>query len=412
LEKRSLEAVYKVAIVGAGIGGSYLSYRLAKQGLETITFDFRVPHEKLCGGGITHKAMERFSVLSDLPCPRKEVWKAIIISPNNRAAAIDLTRPLTIFNRRDLDYSLLLKAQETGAEFKRERVRSFAQEGHHWRIRTEKGEYRAEKLVGADGTLSGTRRRLRLPLKLDDCYLALQCTLPVQEDAVTFQFFPHIYGYLWAFPRVDGLVVGIVSKTWTPVVRKVMKENLFAFIDQHYPGSADSISLRGAYIPFFAEADYEDQAICSENWALIGDAARFVDPISGEGMYYALYSADILADCIVEDKILEYAGLCRERFGGNLLKASRGFPYIYQTEFIDAMTVLAGKSRPIRQIISEMMVGDLNYLNWKGRFKRNSLRIITEFLLKSDYATKRELMASLSSLRTFHFRDVPRPRTS
>jgi geranylgeranyl reductase family protein len=404
--------VYEVAIVGAGIGGSYLSYRLAQQGLEIITFDFRVPHEKLCGGGITHKAMERFPVLSDLSCPRKEVWKADIISPNNRAVTINLTRPLTMFNRRDLDYSLLLKAQETGAQFKKERVRSFAQERHHWRIITEKGEYEAEKLVGADGALSGTRRSLRLPLKLDQSFLALQCTLRVQEDAVTFRFYPHIQGYLWAFPRVDALVVGIVSKERTAAARRGMKEKLLAFIGRHYPGNADSISLRGAYIPFFAEADYEDQAICSENWALIGDAARFVDPISGEGMYYALYSADILAECITEGKIWEYAGLCRENFAGNLLKASRGFPYIYQSEFIEAMTVLAGKSRPIRQIISDMLVGDLNYLNWKGRFKRNSLRIMTEFLLKSDYATKRELIASLGSLRTFHFRDVPRPRTS
>ena len=404
--------MYKVAIVGAGIGGSYLSYRLAQQGLETITFDFRVPHEKLCGGGITHKAMEEFPVLSDLTCPRNKVWKADIISPNNRAVTIDLVKPLTVFNRKDLDYSLLLKAQETGAEFRKERVRSFAQEGRHWRVFTEKGEYRTEKLVGADGALSGTRRRLGLPLKLDDCFLALQCTLCVQEDAVTFKFFPHIQGYLWAFPRVDALAVGIASKEWTTAGRRGMKEKLLAFVGQHYPGNADGISLRGAYIPFFSDADYEDQGICSESWALIGDAARFVDPISGEGMYYALYSADILADCIKEDKILEYEGLCREHFGGNLLKASRGFPYIYQSEFIDAMTVLAGKSRPIRQIISDMMVGDLNYLNWKGRFKRNSLRIMTEFLLKSDYAAKKELIASLSSLRTFHFRDVPRPRTS
>jgi flavin-dependent dehydrogenase len=145
---------------------------------------------------------------------------------------------------------------------------------------------------------------------------------------------------------------------------------------------------------------------------LIGDAARFVDPISGEGMYYALYSADILADCIKEDKVLEYAGLCREHFGGNLLKAFRGFPYIYQTEFVEAMTVLAGKSRPIRQIISDMMVGDLNYLNWKGRFKRSSLRIVTEFLINSDYATKKELIASLSSLRTSHLREAQRPSIS
>lgn len=404
--------MYKVAIVGAGIGGSYLSYRLAQQGLETITFDFRVPHEKLCGGGISHKAMERFPVLSDLPCPRKDVWKAIIISPNNRAVTIDLDKPLTVFNRRDLDYSLLLKAQEIGVAFRKERVRSFEQERHHWKICTEKGEYTAEKLVGADGTLSGVRRRLGLPVKLDDCFLALQCTLPVQEDAVTFRFFPQIQGYLWAFPRVDGLVVGIVSKEWTAAGRRGMKEKLVAFIGQHYPKEADNVYLRGAYIPFFAEADYEDQAICSENWALIGDAARFVDPISGEGMYYALYSADILADCIKEDKILEYAGLCTEHFGGNLLKAARGFPYIYQTEFIEAMTVLAGKSRPIRQIISDMLVGDLNYLNWKGRFKRNSLRVVTEFLINSDYATKKELIASLRSLRTSHLREAQRPRTS
>jgi geranylgeranyl reductase family protein len=404
--------VYKVAIVGAGIGGSYLSYRLAQLGLETITLDFRVPHEKLCGGGITHKAMERFPVLSDLPCPRKEVWEAVIISPNNRAVTINLDRPLTVFNRRDLDYSLLLKAREKGAEFRKERVISFAQQGDHWKICTEKGGYKAEKLVGADGTLSGVRRRLGLPLKLDDCFLALQCSLPVQEDAVTFRFLPQIQGYLWAFPRVDSLVVGIVSKEWTAAGRRGMKEKLVAFIGRHYPKEADNVYLRGAYIPFFSEADCEDQAISSENWALIGDAARFVDPISGEGMYYALYSADILADCIKADKILEYAGLCREHFGGNLLKAARGFPYIYQTEFIEAMTVLAGKSRPIREIISDMLVGDLNYLNWKGRFKRNSLRVVTEFLINSDYATKKELIASLSSLRTSNLREAQRLRTS
>ena len=404
--------MYKVAIVGAGIGGSYLSYRLAEQGLEHIVFDFRAPHEKLCGGGITHKAMERFPVLSDLPCPRNRVWKAHIVSPHNRAVTIDFAKPFTVFNRRDLDYSLLLKALESGAEFRKERVRSFVQEGHRWKIFTEKGEYEAEKLVGADGALSGSRHRLGLPAKLDDCFLALQCTLCVQQDAVTFRFFPQTQGYLWAFPRVDGVVVGIVSKEWTPAGRRGIKEKLLDFIGQHYPVEADSICMRGAYIPFFAEADYEDQRICAENWALIGDAARFVDPISGEGMYYALYSADILADCIVEDELLEYAGLCREYFAGNLLKAFRGFPYIYQTEFIEAMTVLAGKSRPIREIISDMMVGDLNYLNWKGRFKRNSLRILTEFLINSDYATKKELIASLSSLRSSHLRAGPRPRTS
>ena len=55
--------MYKVAIVGAGVGGSYLSYCLARNGVDTIIFDFRAPQEKLCAGGITYKATAKFPVL-------------------------------------------------------------------------------------------------------------------------------------------------------------------------------------------------------------------------------------------------------------------------------------------------------------------------------------------------------------
>jgi geranylgeranyl reductase family protein len=407
-----LEAVYKVAIIGAGVGGSYLSYRLAKYGLDTIIFDFRAPHEKLCGGGISYKALAQFPVLQELPCPRKVVWKAAFISPKNRTLILELARPLTIFKRRDLDSSLLTRAQELGVHFRREKVRSFTLMGDHWKIVTDRGEYRAEKLVGADGALSRTRRKLQQTYQRGELFFALQCFLPVQEDVVTYKFFPELQGYLWAFPRIGTLAIGIVTKDPTRENYRDMRKKLLSFIERYYPGKTKGISLRGAYIPFFSAGDLSAGRICSDSWALIGDAARFVDPISGEGMYYALSSAEILASCIRENELPLYQGLCREGFGSNLIKASQDFHYVYQPEFLEAMTAMAARSAPVRRIVCEMIEGDLNYLTWKGRFRSKLVRIAADFILKSDMLTKREVMGDLLKLSLPRLRPYPKVKIS
>ena len=51
--------MFKVGIIGAGIGGSYLAYLLSRRGMDTVAFDSRAPHEKLCGG-VPHEAMDGF----------------------------------------------------------------------------------------------------------------------------------------------------------------------------------------------------------------------------------------------------------------------------------------------------------------------------------------------------------------
>ena len=101
--------MYKVGIIGAGIGGSYLSYRLSKEGIDTIVFDFRAPHEKICGGGVTYKTIAKFPILSKLSIDRKEIWKATLISPKEKKVTINLEKPLTMFNRRDLITLFLTK---------------------------------------------------------------------------------------------------------------------------------------------------------------------------------------------------------------------------------------------------------------------------------------------------------------
>ena len=404
--------MYKVAIVGAGVGGSYLSYLLARNGVDTIIFDFRAPHDKLCAGGISYKAMAKFPVLEELPCPRKVVWKSAIISPNDRMTVIDLEKPLTIFKRRDLDSALLRKAQESGAHFRKERVRSFALEGDRWRIFTESGEYRADILVGADGALSGTRKKLQSPLEKGEHFFAVECFLRVQRDFVAFKFYPDLEGYLWAFPRVDSLAVGIVAKECTREKYSDVKEKLLSFIEAHYPTQTKGIAIKGAYIPFFSTGNFHEQRICNRNWALIGDAARFVDPISGEGIYYAIYSAEILAACIQENNLPLYQRLCRRHFGRNLLKASQGFDYIYQTGFIETMAILAENSTAIRQIISEMIVGNIDYLTWKRRLRKKLVRIVADFMFNADFATKKEVMTNFVSLWYQRLESYSKPKIS
>jgi geranylgeranyl reductase family protein len=362
--------MYRVGIIGAGVGGSYLAYLLSRQGIDTVIFDPRAPHEKLCGGGVTPKAMADFPLLQDLPCPRHEVRTVVLVSPNGRMVAIDLGKPLTMFNRKDLDYALLTIARELGAHWRAERVRAFSRDGNCWRMSTDQGEYEAEILVGADGAMSRTRRTLGVSAGKRDCFLALECFLDLTGDCATFKFFPDLKGYLWVFPRADRTAVGIMCRHDRADGINMLKGMLRNYIEVHFPGHLERISFRGALIPMASAEQLRDQGICSRNWALIGDAASFVDPISGEGIYYALYSADILASCISENRVSLYEQACMERIGRILLEAYRSYRYLYRDEFIDAMVALVEKSRIIRGIVSEMMSGEINYVSYTWRFAR------------------------------------------
>jgi len=240
-------------------------------------------------------------------------------------------------------------------------------------------------------------------MKIDYCF-ALECFLDVQKDIVTYKFFPDLEGYLWVFPGVDRLVIGIGSKDSKGKNYKDIKKKLLDFVERYYPGMTKTISIKGAYIPFFSANNLQDVPVCSKNWALIGDAASFVEPISGEGIYYAIYSAEILAGCILENKLSLYQQLCMKHFGENLLKASQTFEYFYQTELIETMIALAGKSKPIRKMLSEMVAGNLNYLIWKSRLRKEFFKILNDFIFNADIKIKQEVITNLVKLCSKYYR--------
>jgi len=291
-----------------------------------------------------------------------------------------------------------------GAHFRKEKVQSFAREGNAWRIFTNTGDYKVEILVGADGALSRTRRKLNVLSVKEDVFFALECFLKVKRDVVTFKFFPDIQGYLWAFPRSNTLAVGIVSNYCRKTNVKDIEKRLLHFIERQYPEQTPKISVQGAYTPLFCADDSKNVRICDSNWALIGDAATFVDPVSGEGIYYAIYSAEILSQCIVKNELARYQPLCMKHFGENLVKALQGLTYFYQPEFIEVMIQMAKESLSVRRIISDMMTGSLDYVSWKGALRKGLHTIMRDFIFNADLESKHEVITNLFKLFPRHYR--------
>jgi flavin-dependent dehydrogenase len=62
---------------------------------------------------------------------------------------------------------------------------------------------------------------------------------------------------------------------------------------------------------------------CDEGWAAVGDAAGLVDPVTGEGLYYALRSADLVCDAIAAAAAEKYSAALRAELLPELVAASR-----------------------------------------------------------------------------------------
>ena len=91
-------------------------------------------------------------------------------------------------------------------------------------------------------------------------------------------------------------------------------------IEQNLRTTAERYAAR---IPGLADKTWDKRRASGENWALLGDAAGFADPVTGEGIYYALRSAEIFAAAFLEDRPEEYEADWRKDFGAELRRYAR-----------------------------------------------------------------------------------------
>lgn len=398
---------FDALIVGAGPAGSLAAEKLARAGKRVCLFDGRKPHEpKACGGGVTSKALKRYPHL--LHATAQIIERVEMFAPSGRAANLLLSIPFAIFSRAELDSYLCDRAKSAGAVIVHMRARLESRpdaRNRKWILCTPDGEtYESDFLAAADGANSPFARLLTGSLPHNEMEVAFGYRAALQAPApmpTTIAFLEGWQGYAWAFPRVDHVSFGIATGQETfdhaaldRLLRSMMNryeeyrrtEDVSGWHDWQRrvasrgdftseQNAGDKTVVRyAARIPCPSAKTWNTRRAASENWALLGDAAGFADPITGEGIYYALRSGELFAEALLSNSVESYEDSWRADFGDELMRAANLREMFYGDFaggiFTERMIRLAGSHRGTRRILGELISGEQGYTNLKSRLLR------------------------------------------
>lgn len=298
---------YDVIVVGSGPAGSCAAWRLAQAGVTVAVLEkAALPRYKTCGGGIVGRAMQalpidvRHVVEQDCHTAQLHLLPAELSFTTHRQTPI-----VSMTMRAQFDFALLSAAQAAGAVVhQRCAVENVSFQGDFLTVGTNAGSMKAKFVVAADGALSTVARKMGLA---DGRVLipALEYEVTVARDRLDrfrglarfdFGILPH--GYAWAFPKKDHLSIGVLS---TVQGGGDLKASIARYLDRLGCGSVTQVEHHGFVIPIRPRTGpFVDKRIL-----LVGDAAGFADPVTGEGISFAIRSSVMAAQCLIDRHLEE-----------------------------------------------------------------------------------------------------------
>ena len=366
-------SVCDVAVVGGGPAGAWAAYRLARAGARVSVVDASHPREKPCGGGLTGRALDLVRAAIDIrTIPHVRIAGASFEHGVRQAAVrLDDDRPtpaLAVASRRVFDETLLQAAVAAGASHVVSRARDVQRTTGGWRIVTGDAHLDCRWIIGADGPTSLVRRRVFRPFARADLSIATGCFVrgtTARDIAIAFEDRPA--GYLWSFPRPDHLAVGICAQADEATTPELQSLAL-RWIERALP--AGTTLERYAWpIPSLTEAALAREQPAGGRWMLAGDAAGLVDPITREGIYFALRSGDLAADGLLtaRDPATHFTARIRDEIHDELVRAARLKARFFGPRFIDLLLRALQSSAPIAGIMSDLVAGRQTYRGLRRR---------------------------------------------
>jgi flavin-dependent dehydrogenase len=370
-----------IAVIGAGPAGALAAARLARAGYRVFLLDEKMAWEKPCGGGITHKAIAQYPFLAEAQIERNWVAQCEIVSPDGRRVHFALDQPIAIFSRRVLNGLLLDMAIQAGAEFCHMRVISIAGTPGSWRLRGSDREIEAEYLIIATGARNPFRAQFSRPFTSGDLMATAGYYIPGTSPTMQLQFLLGLHGYIWVFPRANHFSAGICGKMnglSTARLRSLLENSL----------TAAGLPFAGAkfyahVLPALRLSTLRHAAVSGIGWAMVGDAAGFTDPITGEGLYYALRSADLLSESLLQGVPETYPARLKKDFLDELKMASRIADRFFTGSWMgesvtERMVQFTELSPRFRQLMCDMFSGAQGYLNLRQRLYRTLPAMLAE----------------------------------
>ncbi|MBS1855480.1 MAG: NAD(P)/FAD-dependent oxidoreductase [Acidobacteria bacterium] len=367
----------RVAILGGGPAGSFAAERLASAGLDVVLVDEKLAWEKPCGGGLTYKAYHQYPFLIDNPTPKRLVTETVLAEPKGGEATLRLTEPLVIYSRLELNRMLLDRAAGAGAQIEKTRVTGMSRQGAGWRLETAGGAMDADFCIVATGARNPLRE-VGTQLGGGDTMSALGYYVEGDQSRIDIQFLPKLEGYIWVFPRCGHLSVGICGKG-EPAAS--LRQRLEGFMQER------GICWKGArfyshLLPSLETRSWKSNRVAGDGWLAVGDAAGLVDPITGEGLYYAIRSGDLAARSLIDDaggaaeSVERYRKLLRKDFTADLEFGSRLAKRVFVGRFLCGsvparMVQFTRRSPRFAGIMQDLFAGRQPYLGLKRRLLEN-----------------------------------------
>jgi menaquinone-9 beta-reductase len=391
----SLSSTLHVAIVGAGPAGSSAATFLAQQGARvTLLERNRFPRDKTCGDGCTPRALwmlERLG-LGALTSGTEAAAVDSVYSISPGGVKLKARIPPRLFGgkacvipRQVLDERLVRRAVQAGAEL-REGVRV---EGLEWDdtgvlLRCREGEsLRADVVLGCDGSPSVVRRALGAPdfpehegaFAVRAYYEGVRLSHP--RSLALFWEEELLPAYGWIFPLPDGRAnVGLGMRAdQLAASRAKLPELMERFcasphVAAELNGARRLGRVKGHHLPYgsFAHHTTFNRAL------LLGDAAGFVNPLTGEGIEFALESGAFAAESVAEaaasgdftnQGLGGYTRRCQSRFRTAFHLNRKLMQAFERPRMLDRVFRAANRGERIRDELVDLISGEATRISWR-----------------------------------------------
>ena len=138
-------------------------------------------------------------------------------------------------------------------------------------------------------------------------------------------------------------------------------------------------------LPSFSAHAFETLEVCGHGWAMIGDSAGLVDPITGEGLYYALRSAELCAEALLAERPETYRSRLREEVLAELSLAARVSKRFYSGQIfgdsvLENIVSLTAHSKSFRALMSDLFAGIQGYRDLRARMYKILPAVMAESL--------------------------------
>lgn len=330
---------YDVIVVGAGPGGASAAFFLGRDGRRVLVLErAALPRYKPCGGAVPKPTFRRFPFSFDTVI-EAEPAAAEFHYPGQSPVQMRLDdRPVAMVRRSVFDAYILARAADAQVEVMDSvAVTGVTEHPDGVQVTVADGRaFAARYLIGADGANSTVARSLGLRQRR---VLGSTVEAEVEPDEATLARWAQTAawlwgacpgGYLWIFPRGERLSVGVAcflpGKATHPAGRP--RPGLRRLLVQHtadFGVDLSGVRLRGHPLPLHWRRERLHTARC----LLVGDAAGLVDPLLGEGIRYAVYSAEIAAWAIAQGDLAGYTRRAQREIGDDQLWAKRTARWLY-----------------------------------------------------------------------------------